>query len=846
MARPSRPRDIFFLPGRTSHLRRADAHVSWNREIVPQPPEIPSVAGRTSVALQLALRSASRGAMALCARSPFEAIGLAVYRWPLLVYFASLLIPVALTVAVVRAPARNRIPPAPVERIGHSACSAPAPPSHLRVRPRVIIPRGSSDFRPASPRRPPPQLQYDVALDTGILSFRARDEPYAINYDAVLAAIQWSRGHTRFRSGPPAPPAPSDRPPPAPTVERLQSHASYWLTVVYETHPPGGNVLTSERLDAVRRVEAAILAVEGYENFCRLDVPAESFAAHPEACARWVPPETRVEDHPSACPDMRCSDPISLVSFEARVRDWFRNLTATAAEAPTPELAAAAIRAALERLGFPADQAASMAATLAQHPSAAFAFADLPLVDLLALVPRGALTRDVFGVGHEPGWFFDKWYATGVDADDTSSDDTSSDDASSDDTSGGSNATGGTSREPPPPPRAVALRSGFEFALPLAGYATADDRRDAQEAAYRAFARRFTELLAPDGAVCADARAAGLRVLHAGGGISEDEAAALVLGDLAFATVAFALVFACMLAYSRSLWFSTHAVLGVALAFPSAFFFWRVASASPFVSFLNALVPFVLIGIGCDDALVVRDAFEAAKDDDASDRTTTRTPSRRRPRLPSEEAFAAKFASAAKAMLATSLTTAVAFGSNAFSYIPPVRALGAFAALTVCANYALVLTLLPASMVLRGKGAKRVAGDVGLWCLAMCGEDRRGTGRGTSRRETKAGGEGEGGKTTGKTVTVGAKRSEKTAYARLDDADGGEVEMRDMSSSRDDAGSGPGSDPDASTTGWSPARAHAPFDDASTRAEPFGDVSRARPLRDPRALRDPSRSSAPR
>ena len=404
-------------------------------------------------------------------------------------------------------------------------------------------------------------------------------------------------------------------------------------------------------------------------------------------------------------------------------------MTAAAAEAATPELAAAAIRASLERLGSRTTRRRPWPPrsrnTPRRHPRS-----PICLWWTLALVPPGALTRDVFGVGHEPGWFFDKWYATGVDANADASDTSKIPSRRS---HGGSNATGGASREPAPAPHAVALRSGFEFALPLAGYATADDRRDAQEAAYRAFARRFTQLFAPDGAVCADARAAGLRVLHAGGGISEDEAAALVLGDLAFATVAFALVFACMVAYSRSLWFSTHAVLGVALAFPSAFFFWRVASASPFVSFLNALVPFVLIGIGCDDALVVRDAFEAAKSEDATDRS--------RPRLPSEEAFAATFASAAKAMFATSLTTAVAFGSNAFSYIPPVRALGAFAALTVCANYALVLTLLPASMVLRGKGATRVART------SDCGASRpRGAGRtlppgetppGETRRETR-------------------------------------------------------------------------------------------------------------
>ena len=132
---------------------RRGCHVSWNRRLVREPPEIPSDAGG-QVSRSAGPHSASRGAMALCARSPFEAIGRTVYRWPLLVYFASLLVPVALTVAVVRAPARNRVPPSPVERVGRSASSAPAPPAHLRVRPRVIISRGSSDLRGSRlPRR---------------------------------------------------------------------------------------------------------------------------------------------------------------------------------------------------------------------------------------------------------------------------------------------------------------------------------------------------------------------------------------------------------------------------------------------------------------------------------------------------------------------------------------------------------------------------------------------------------------------------------------------------------------------------------------------------------------------
>jgi hypothetical protein len=308
----------------------------------------------------------------------------------------------------------------------------------------------------------------------------------------------------------------------------------------------------------------------------------------------------------------------------------------------------------------------------------------------------------------------------------------------------------------------VALRSGFEFALPLAGYDSASDRVEAQDAEYRAFARaRFSEaLLRPGGEWDRRAEKAGVRVLHAGGGISEDEAAEIVLGDLKFATVAFALVFACVLAYTRSAWTTCHAVGGVALAFPTAFFFFRASRASPFVSFLNALVPFVLIGIGCDDVMIMCDAFERAVrdeekekggdegeggdeeasveaeeeggDEEASASASASAPSEsarlfasssssssspppppaasqppfpaRSPAcVPSEDAFAARYASASNAMLATSLTTAAAFGSNAFSYIPPVRALGVFAAMTVGANFVLVLTLLPAALLLRAR-----------------------------------------------------------------------------------------------------------------------------------------------
>ena len=521
-----------------------------------------------------------------------------------------------------------------------------------------------------------------MRIDTGILSFRARDEPYAVTYDSVLAALQWSEAHTRRLSGPPAPPAPANAPPPVPDVERRQSHAAYWLTTVYETRPPGGNVLEQARLDFIRRVENAVTSVPDFENFCRRAPTRAAYDADPRACSHWVPPGAQ-----ETCAATQCSTPMSLLSFEQLIREWFEALAARAAAAPNATAAAAETRAALAALGFSDAQAETFAEALAAQPGVASAFAAMPLVDLLKLVPPGALTKDVFRIGHEPGWFFDRFYATGVAAEGGGSPETAE--------NAGSAETAETSESPP---HAVALRSGFEFALPLAGYATARDRADEQDRAYRRWARQYTSMFKPGGYWDAEGARVGVRVLHAGGGVSEDEAAALVLGDLKFAAGAFALVFVCVLAYVRSWWTAANAVLGVALAFPSAFFFARVAADSPFVSFLNALVPFVLIGIGCDDAMVMCDAFKASVGD-----------AKHTSRLPSEEAFAARFASAAKAMLATSLTTAVAFGSNVFSYIPPVRALGAYAAATVAANYALVLTLLPAALLIRAKGFRASA-----------------------------------------------------------------------------------------------------------------------------------------
>ena len=109
---------------------------------------------------------------------------------------------------------------------------------------------------------------------------------------------------------------------------------------------------------------------------------------------RWVPNEVGG----GSCPNMTCTTPMSLLSFESFIRVWFSELVSDA-DGVNATAAAATIRVKLSGIGFPSDQAEEMAAALAAQPQAAASFAQMPLTDLLKLVPPGALTRDVFHIG---------------------------------------------------------------------------------------------------------------------------------------------------------------------------------------------------------------------------------------------------------------------------------------------------------------------------------------------------------------------------------------------------------------------------------------------------------------
>ena len=141
----------------------------------------------------------------------------------------------------------------------------------------------------------------------------------------------------------------------------------------------------------------------------------------------------------------------------------------------------------------------------------------------------------------------------------------------------------------------------------------------------------------------------------------------------------------------NSLFLSISGLVQILCAFPFSYFLFRVAFGIIYFDAMCLLIIFVILGIGADDAFVLVDAFTQSHhlvvpSESESDSDDHRL-------LLVRMSYAYKRAS--KAMLVTTLTTAIAFGATALSPLMPIAAFGIWATLCVLANYALVITLYP-------------------------------------------------------------------------------------------------------------------------------------------------------
>uniref|UniRef100_A0A0M3IMW8 SSD domain-containing protein n=1 Tax=Ascaris lumbricoides TaxID=6252 RepID=A0A0M3IMW8_ASCLU len=116
-----------------------------------------------------------------------------------------------------------------------------------------------------------------------------------------------------------------------------------------------------------------------------------------------------------------------------------------------------------------------------------------------------------------------------------------------------------------------------------------------------------------------------------------------------------------------------------------AYFTYRVLFRMDFFPFISLLAVVLLLGIGADDAFILRQSWRKARN------TASATPVVRLVECALERSFAT--------MAVTSATTICALLANTVSHITAVKCFGVFAALCILFNFILILTWLPACLL---------------------------------------------------------------------------------------------------------------------------------------------------
>ena len=169
-------------------------------------------------------------------------------------------------------------------------------------------------------------------------------------------------------------------------------------------------------------------------------------------------------------------------------------------------------------------------------------------------------------------------------------------------------------------------------------------------------------------------------VIFGGEELTEFEILLELVNDISYVGVGIAIVTVYMCVHMDYSVFLTLAGLAeIFISFPASYFFYRVVMKVPFISVLQFLSIFVILGIGVDDVFVFYDTFISATN--AVGRDTSL-----------EVRLSYAYQHAGRAMLVTSFTSAAAFSSNAASAIPAVRVFGIVIAVMVVINYVLVIT----------------------------------------------------------------------------------------------------------------------------------------------------------
>ncbi|KAG7251030.1 hypothetical protein CRUP_000810, partial [Coryphaenoides rupestris] len=159
-----------------------------------------------------------------------------------------------------------------------------------------------------------------------------------------------------------------------------------------------------------------------------------------------------------------------------------------------------------------------------------------------------------------------------------------------------------------------------------------------------------------------------------------------LLTDTVYPAIAVVIVLVVMCVYTRSIFITLMTIIAIISSLSVSYFLYRVVLRFHFFPFMNLTALIILVGVGADDAFVLCDVWNYTRLD--------------RPGAELSETVGVALQHAALSMFVTSFTTAAAFYANYVSNITAIRCFGVYAGTAILVNYILMVTWLPAVVVL--------------------------------------------------------------------------------------------------------------------------------------------------
>ncbi|KAM8846716.1 LOW QUALITY PROTEIN: protein dispatched homolog 1 [Synchiropus picturatus] len=169
-------------------------------------------------------------------------------------------------------------------------------------------------------------------------------------------------------------------------------------------------------------------------------------------------------------------------------------------------------------------------------------------------------------------------------------------------------------------------------------------------------------------------------------GIKHDLFQDYLLTDTVYPAIAIVIVLLVMCVYTRSVFITLMTIIAIISSLIVSYFLYRLVFNFEFFPFMNLTALIILVGIGADDAFVLCDVWNYTKLD--------------KPHSELAETVGVTLQHAALSMFVTSFTTAAAFYANYVSNITAIRCFGVYAGTAILVNYILMVTWLPAVVVL--------------------------------------------------------------------------------------------------------------------------------------------------